>query len=149
METLIVWFLDKAMAFIKFSSGYRTPSLTGRMEKPVFYRGKKVYPVYLTLEPGTSDITFENISCNCSFYLPDEEYGHSLFWDLGSEQRVYRPDQKAPNPYIKSIPLNGNGLPKEELFFVDPQDNPFIEFKIRSQSRFFIARTLTWKQSVV
>lgn len=62
METLIVWFLDKAMAFIKFSSGYRTPSLTGRMEKPVFYREKKVYPVYLTLEPGTSDITFENIS---------------------------------------------------------------------------------------
>lgn len=41
METLIVWFLDKAMAFIKFSSGYRTPSLTGRMEKPVFYREKK------------------------------------------------------------------------------------------------------------
>lgn len=41
METLIVWFLDKAMAFIKFSSGYRTPSLTGRMEKPVFLQRKK------------------------------------------------------------------------------------------------------------
>lgn len=40
METLIVWFLDKAMAFIKFSSGYRTPSLTSRMEN-LFFTEKK------------------------------------------------------------------------------------------------------------
>lgn len=51
METLIVWFLDKAMAFIKFSSGYRTPSLTGRMEKPVFYRKKRFIPFTSRLSP--------------------------------------------------------------------------------------------------
>lgn len=147
---ILKFLLGKCTVFFKFLTNARAPSLSGSLDHLINFGGKKLYPVYLTLTPGSVNFTFHRIQCNCPMILPTEPYYPEIIIVVGAEPEKYYPGKQAPNPYMKTITLVKDGAPAYELFFVDAEGKDFIEFTIdEGKKASWLQVSLKWRQSVV
>ena len=146
--TMFSWITKFAAMTFRFFKGIRTPSLSGYLDEPVSYSGKKLYPVYLTFHPGSSRFVYQRIRCNCPMYLPTEPYWPDPIIVVGGGETRYYPGKKAPDPYLKTITLRRDGGDYYLLFFVDAEGKDFIKFTIDEGKRHCFQIELTWCESV-
>ena len=146
MESWLIWLADKDWAIFKGFKMGTFPMIDGSIKDPVSFKGKVLYPVYLTFIPGTIQCDFKRIRCNCTMYLPNKPYYPDMVYGPGIRETRYYPTKEASNPYYTPIPVTSGGSRQYQLFFVDPGDQKIIKFTI-DEDKFF-CKHLIWKHSV-
>ncbi|WP_289171632.1 hypothetical protein [uncultured Parasutterella sp.] len=112
-------------------------SLDGRVGQPSKELNRKIYPLYLTLTPGTWRSEFDQLTTNGTLYryktINTEEY-----------LQLPVPGEKLPNPFVLSLTIRPADNPLKLKFFIEPAAEGPTEITISGKTK----ETITWRQSL-